>query len=86
MPLEQAAGVLFSRPSQENLFMCLRMEFDLNVPPVYALSELDPEALVVNPAWRELDRRVRRLRLKLGAQRNRIADLLRGEPSEGARG
>lgn len=86
MPLEQAAGVLFSRRSQENLFMCLRKEFDLDVPPVYALSELDPEALVVNPAWRELDRRVRRLRLKLGAQRNRIADLLRGEPSEGARG
>jgi len=85
MPLEQAAGAMFSRWSQENFFKYMREEFNLDALPVHALAEIDPEARVVNPAWRELDRRIRRLRTRLGAQRNRVADLLRGTPSPNAR-
>ncbi len=85
MPLEQAAGAMFSRWSQENFFKYMREEFNLDALPVHALAEIDPEACVVNPAWRELDRRIRRLRTRLGAQRNRVADLLRGTPSPNAR-
>ncbi len=85
MSLEQAAGAMFSRWSQENFFKYMREEFNLDALPVHALAEIDPEARVVNPAWRELDRRIRRLRTRLGAQRNRVADLLRGTPSPNAR-
>lgn len=58
--------------------------FDLDGPPVLGLAELDPDARVVNPAPRELDCRIGRMRSKLGTLRNRAADLLRGTPSDAA--
>ena len=85
MPLEQAAGVLFSRWSQESFFKCMREEFDLDALAVHGLAEQDPEERVVNPAWRRLDSHARRLRQRLGTLRSRIADLSRGSSSGKAR-
>ena len=84
MPLQDAAGALFSRWAQENYFKYMREEFNLDALPVHGLAELDPEAEIVNPAWRELDRGIRQRQAKLGPRRNRIARLLRGEPSAAA--
>ena len=72
VPLEQIAGMLMSRWSQENFFKYMREEFNLDAMPVHDLAEQDPEAKVINPAWRELDRSIRNLRKKLGDRRNWI--------------
>ena len=84
IPIEQAAGALFSRWAQENFFKTMRQEFNLDALPVHGLAELDPEARIVNPARRALERRISRLRARLGTLRNRIADLRRGTPSDAA--
>ena len=73
MPMEQVAGPLFSRWSQENFFKYMRQEFNLDALAVHGLEMQDPEARVVNPRWRALDRSVQRLRQRLGTLRNRIA-------------
>ena len=75
MPIEQLAGALFSRWSQENFFKSMRTEFNLDALAVRRLEELDPGDLVADPRWRKLDRELRSLRRKLGARRNRAADL-----------
>ncbi len=82
---EQAAGALFSRWSQENFFKYMREEFQLDSLPVQGLAAQDPQARVVNPAWRDQDRELRRLRSQLGTLRNRQAALLRGTPTASAR-
>ena len=84
MPMEQVAGALFSRWSQENFFKYMREEFNLDALVVRGLEMQDPEARVVNPRWRALDRNIQRLRQRLGTLRNRIADLARAAPSAAA--
>ena len=73
MPMEQVDGALFSRWSQENFFKYMRQEFNLDALAVHGLERQDPEARVVNPRWRALDRSVQRLRQRLGPC-NKIAD------------
>ncbi len=84
VPMERIAGALFSRWAQESFFKYMREEFNLDGLPVHGLAELDPDARVVNPARRELDRQISRLRSKLGTLRNRVADLTGGTPSDTA--
>ena len=84
LPLPAAAGALFSRWAQENFFKYMREEFNLDALPVHGLAELDPEAEIVNPDWRELDRAIRRRHARLGPRRNKIARLLKGRPSKAA--
>ena len=81
MPVEQVAGALFSRWSQENFFKYMREEFNLDALVVRGLEPQDPEARVVNPRWRAIDRNVQRFRQRLGTLRNGIADLARGAQS-----
>ena len=81
MPVEQIAGALFSRWSQENFFKYMREEFNLDALVVRGLEPQDPEARVVNPLWRAIDRNVSRFRQRLGTLRNRIADLAKGAQS-----
>ena len=52
MPLEQVAGAMFSRWSQENFFKYLREQFNLDSLPSHDLEPLDPDAQVVNPVRR----------------------------------
>ena len=79
---EQLAGALFSRWSQENFFKYAKEEFNLDALSVYGVTELDPEAEIVNPAWRDSEKQLRRLRAKLGMLRNKRDNHLKGTPSK----
>ena len=72
MPLEQVAGAMFSRWSQENFFKYLREQFNLDALPTHDLEPLDPDAAVVNPVRRALEKTIRRVRSRLAAVRNRL--------------
>ena len=72
MPLEQVADAMFSRWSQENFFKYLREQFNLDSLPTHDLQPLDPDAQVVNPVRRALEKTIRRVRSRLAAVRNRL--------------
>ena len=76
MPLDQVAGAMFSRWSQENFFKYLREQFNLDSLPTHDLDPLDPDAQVVNPVRRALDKTIRRVRSRLAAAGNRLANAL----------
>ena len=77
MPLEQVAGSMFSRWSQENFFKYLREQFNLDSLPTHDLDPIDPDAQVVNPVRRALEKTIRRVRSRLC---NRLAVALK-EPN-----
>ncbi len=83
-PTERIAGALFPRWARESFFRYMRGEFSLDGLPVHGPDGPDPDARVVNPARRGLDRRIGRMRGRPGTLRNRAADLLRGTPSAAA--
>ena len=76
MPLPQVAGAMFSRWSQENFFKYLREQFNLDALPTHDLEPLDPDAQVVNPVRRALDKTIKRVRSRLAAARDRLAAAL----------
>ena len=76
MPLAQVAGAMFSRWSQENFFKYLREQFNLDSLPTHDLEPLDPDLQVVNPVRRALEKTIRRVRSRLAAARNRLAEAL----------
>ena len=76
MPLVQVAGAMFSRWSQENFFKYMREQFNLDSLPSHDLEPLDPDAQVVNPVRRALEKTIRRVRSRLATARNRLAEAL----------
>ena len=54
--MEQVAGLLRTRWTQENFFQYMREEFGLDT-----LADMDPDEQVVNPGWRFLNNAVERL-------------------------
>jgi len=69
------AGRMFSRWCQENFFAYMMQHFDLDGLVQYGSEEIPGTTLVVNPAWRTLDRavgdtraRIRKLHAEIGAQ------------------
>ena len=80
MPLVQVAGAMFSRWSQENFFKYMREQFNLDSLPSHDLAPLDPDAQVVNPVRRALEKTIRRVRSRLATARNRLAEALQPPP------
>ena len=76
MPLVQVAGAMFSRWSQENFFKYMREQFNLDSLPTHDLAPLDPDAQVVNPVRRALEKTIRQVRSRLATARNRLAEAL----------
>ena len=76
MPVQQVAGAMFSRWSQENFFKYLREQFNLDALTTHDLEPLDPNAQVVNPMRRALEKTIRRIRSRLAAARDRLAAAL----------
>ena len=86
MPLAQVAGAMFSRWSQENFFKYLREQFNLDALPSHDLVPLAPDTRVVNPVRRALEKSIRRVRSRLAAVRNRLAEALQGRHRDSATG
>lgn len=66
---------MFSRWCQENFFAYMMQHFDIDGLVQYGSEEIPGTTLVVNPAWRSLDRavrdvrtRIRKLHAEIGAQ------------------
>ena len=70
---EQVAGLLRSRWTQENFFKYMRAEFGLDSLPEHGLVEVDAEAWVVNPAWRTIDKALKKARNEVGHLRRKRA-------------
>lgn len=59
------AVALMARWSQENFFKYMREHFGLDALVQYGTEEIPATVTVLNPAWREMDRAVRRKNLEL---------------------
>jgi hypothetical protein len=59
------AGKMFSRWSQENFFRYLVQDYDLDRMTQYGVEEVNPQAEVVNPSYRNLAYRIKKKREKL---------------------
>ena len=77
LPIEEVAGAMFSRWAQENFFKYMREEFNFDALTVHEIEPLDPDAAVVNPLRRQLDKAVRNTASRLARLRNRLADALK---------
>jgi len=66
------AGRMFSRWCQENYFAYMMEHFDIDGLVKYGCEELPSTTEVVNPAWREHDKSLARLRTRLRAQQARL--------------
>ncbi len=73
LPAEQVAGLLRSRWSQENCFKYMRSEFGLDTLPEHALEEVEPDAWGVSPAWRTIEKALKKERNAVGHLRRRRA-------------
>ena len=84
--LQDAAG-LFSRWSQENFFRYMMEHFAIDLLNEYRTEEIpETKRPVVNPKWRELERRRRSVKSKLTHRQARFAALtLNPESDEAAR-
>ncbi len=72
MDINQVAGSILSRWSQENFFLYARREFGLDHLPVHELEPVDPAEKVVNPPWRRLKTAIAKLKNRLGHLTRRI--------------
>jgi hypothetical protein len=59
------AGRMFSRWCQENYFAYMMQHYDIDGLVEYGCEDLPGTTEVVNPPWRELDKRIARLRTRL---------------------
>jgi hypothetical protein len=79
----QDAALIFSRWSQENFFGYMMKEYAIDLLSEYGTEEFPGNQRVVNPLWRELDRKRRSLKSKLTNRSTRYAALdLHPEPDE----
>jgi hypothetical protein len=65
LSVEAVAAAMFARWSQENFIKYMRENFALDRLISYHVEKLDETTLVVNPAWRKLERSVKGLTNKL---------------------
>ena len=73
LPAAQAAGLLRSRWTQENFFRHMRAEFGLDTLSEHALVAVNPDAWVVNPVWRVLEKALKKERNTVGNLRRKRA-------------
>ena len=76
--MEQVAGLLRARWTQENFFKYMREEFGLDSLADHTLAEVDPDEQVVNPGWRFLNNAVERLRRRAADLRLELVGTPRG--------
>jgi len=83
--ITQAAGAMFARWCQENFFKYMQQHYALDHLVEHGTEPLPETVRVVNPAWRELNGKVNRLRgplLRLHAQFGAASVPMEGTPEE----
>jgi len=70
------AGLMFSRWSQENFFKYMMKHYGIDKLIDYNTDKMDDTEKLVNPAYRELDARVRSSNAKLSRKKAEYGDLL----------
>lgn len=78
----QIAARMFSRWSQENFFKYMMQHYGIDRLADYQLEGIDETVQVVNPAWRQLDCKLRSQRGKLARKRAEYGALLLEEEIE----
>ena len=71
----QDAALIFSRWSQENFFGYMMKHFAIDLLSEYGTEDFPENLIVINPAWRRLDRARRSLNSKLTRRRAKYAGL-----------
>ncbi len=74
------AVALMARWSQENFFKYMREHFGLDALVQYGTEEIPATVTVLNPAWREMDRKVRQKNLELKGYQHLQKSLSLPEP------
>jgi len=69
------AGLIFSRWSQENFFAYMEKHYAIDLLNEYGTEEFPGTQRVINPNWRELDRKQRSLKAKQTHRASRYAAL-----------
>ncbi len=70
------SGLMFSRWSQENFFKYMMKHYDIDRLIDYDLDKMDDTVKLVNPAYREIDSRIRSSNAKLSRKKAEYCDLL----------
>lgn len=83
LPHTELAARMFSRWCQENFFRYMMQHFAIDLLQEYGTDALPDTEVVVNPAWRELDRSRNSLQNKLRYRRARFAEMSIHPESEG---
>jgi hypothetical protein len=73
---EFIAGKMFSRWSQENFFQYMMQNFDFDKLTEYGIEEVDPNKKVVNPSYRKVEYRLKKLREKLARVKARFFNIV----------
>jgi hypothetical protein len=73
---EWIAGKMFSRWSQENFFQYMMQNFDFDKLTEYGIEEVDPNKMVVNPLYRKVEYRLKKLREKLARVKARFFNIV----------
>jgi len=73
--IEQVAGYMFSRWSQENYFRYMRQDYDLDRMVQYSVNQLDGDLIVNNPAYSKLTSKIKRNKEKIARRQARIYQL-----------
>ena len=82
LPHSQLGARMFSRWCQENFFRYMKEHFEIDMLSEYGVVEFPDTERVVNPHWRELDRRRNQLQTKMRYRRARFAEMTMHPESE----
>jgi hypothetical protein len=76
------AGKMFSRWSQENFFKYMVQDYGLDRVSEYGVEEVDPEKQVVNPSYKTLSYRIKKIREKIARLKAKLFSKIEGEMVE----
>jgi len=78
------AVALMARWSQENFFKYMRQHYALDILVEYGTEQIPATVTVLNPAWRELDRQVRKQHAELKRYQQQQQNVSLDQPLSGA--
>ena len=74
--LEQMAGQMFSRWSQENFFRYMIADYDFDKMAQFGVETIDENKMVVNPEYRKFTHRIKKVKEKIARKEARFFPLI----------